>query len=96
MGPTSPSPRQVHNILSREGRDPPWLFFKPPLFFSRSCLPRSVAENNYVQHATCATHLGDCCIFYVANEGAELQDLELVNNGDHFVTNQVAVASVAS
>lgn len=32
MGPTSPSPRQAHNILGREGRDLLWIF--PMLFCS--------------------------------------------------------------
>lgn len=56
----------------------------------------SVAENNCIQHATCAPHLGDCCIFHVANEQAEHQDQRLVNNGDCFVTNEAAAASVVS
>lgn len=43
VGPTSQSPRQVHNILSREGRDLLWLF--PVLLCSfPPCSWRSVEE----------------------------------------------------
>ena len=42
VGLTSPSPRQVHNILGREGRDLLWLFSNPLLFFP-PCSLRSVA-----------------------------------------------------
>lgn len=33
VGPTSPSPWQVHNTLGREGRDLPGLFSNPLLYF---------------------------------------------------------------
>lgn len=94
MGPTSPSPRQVHNILGREGRDPLWLFSNPLLFFSLLA-HRVQWQKITVQHTTCAPHLGYCCIFYVANKQAEHQVQKLVNNGDRFVTNQAAAASVS-
>lgn len=60
------------------------------------CSLTSEAQNNCIQHATCAPNIGDCCIFHVANEQAKYQDQRLVNNGDCFVTNEAAAASFVS
>lgn len=94
MGPTSPSPRQVHNILGREGRDLLWIF--PMLFCSfPSRSLRSVAEKTLynMQHVRLVQAI--VAFFIQPNEQAEHQHQQLVKNGDHFVTNQ-AVALVLS
>lgn len=94
VGPTSPSPRQVHNILGREGRDLLWLLSRPPLFFSL-LLTEISGKKASLQHATCAPRLGDRCIFDLANERAEHQHQQLVKNGNHFVRDQTAAPAAS-
>lgn len=93
---TSPSPRQVHNNLSREGRDLLWLFSNPLLLFFSLLLTEISCRKGPWQQATCALQLGDRCIFHLANVQPEHQHQQLVKYGDHFVTNQTAVAAVVT